>query len=141
MERDMRLTDSITWYIVFDKCRGRHWTSRFLHKDFQHVLLWRAAGEGSILVNPLSHACFIGHCEESVEDQLKNEALHGATAILSMTVHYGSHYKLYRPSLFTCVTIAKRILCLKSWRFTPRQLYTECIKAGAEIIKPWCITS
>ena len=133
-----RLTDSITWYVVFDRCHVGRWWSRFLHPKFGHVHLWREAQDKSILVNPLSHAMCIRHCDQTIEQAIENEILHGCTAILQHTVHYGSFYRPKPLELFTCITVAKRLLCINK-STTPKQLYHEMIKAGATVIKPFTI--
>lgn len=133
-----RLTDSITWYVVFDRCHTAPWWSKLLHPKFGHVYLWRDAQNGSILINPLSHALCVRHCDQSIEAAIENEIAHGCTAVLQITVHYGSFYRPKRPELLTCVTLAKRILCIKHG-VTPKGLYHELIMAGATVIKPFAI--
>lgn len=133
-----RYTDSITWYVVFDKCYARRWWSYFLHKDFGHVHLWRQAQNQSIMINLLSHAMCVRHCDQTIEQAIENELAHGCTAILSHTVHYSAFYKPRPLEPITCVSVAKRLLCI-SKPITPKQLYHEMIEAGATIIKPFTI--
>lgn len=76
----------------------------------------------------------------TLEDIIAQELAQNPTAILMMTVHYGSHYKLMPLELLTCVSVAKRVLGIRSRLITPKGLYHELIKAGAVIIKPYCIT-
>jgi hypothetical protein len=133
-----RLTDSITWYVVFDQCHVGRWWSKLLHPKFGHCYLWRQAADGSILINPLSHALCVRHCDQSIEDAIANEIAHNCTAVLCHTVHYGAHYKPRGIEIISCVTIAKRLLCIKK-STTPKQLYFEMLRAGAQVIKPFTI--
>jgi hypothetical protein len=133
-----RLTESVTWYIIFDECHIGRWWSKLLHPKFGHVHLWRQAGEQSILVNPLSHAMCVRHCDQTIDAAIQNEIASGCTAVLGFTVHYGSFYRPKPLEFLTCISIAKRILCINK-STTPKQLYHELIKAGAQVIKPFTI--
>jgi hypothetical protein len=133
-----RLVDVVTYYVVFDRCHVGRWWSKLLHPQFGHCYLWRQAGDGSILINPLSHALCVRHCDQSIEQAIENELLHDCTAIVAHTVHYGAFYKPKGLEILSCVSIAKRLLCLNNGR-TPKQLYHETIKAGGNVIKPFTI--
>ena len=136
-----RLTDPQTWYVVLDRSHeGRGWWKPFLHKQFQHVILYCDMGGFIIQYNPLSHATAIMKHEISMEALLLHEVQRGVTAILSYTVYYGAIYKRAYIEPYTCVSAAKRLLGIRSRLFTPKALYHELIRAGALVIKPYCIT-
>lgn len=134
-----RFRDSQTWFIIFSRSLNPRWYSRLLHKDFQHVHLWRATGEGSLAVNQLSHCLAIRHVPDSIESIIEQELAYKPTAVLVHTVHYSSHYKLLHPEIHTCISTVKRILCMRGMFFTPKGLYKELLKAGAEAIKAWTV--
>lgn len=134
-----RFNDSLTWYVCFDTNVGRPFLSqRLLHPKFRHVYLWRQAGEGSIMVNPLAQATCIRHCDQPIEKAIENELIHGVSAILQYTVHYAAHYKPRLPMPHYCVTVASRILCVDG-AMTPLGLYKRLVTAGCGIIKPFTI--
>lgn len=132
-----RFSESQTWVIVFDKCYSKHWWKHLLHPAFQHVFLMRSIGDETLIVNSLSHITAISHSTASIEDYLASAQ--DCTAILMLTVHYGSHYKVAPMDILTCVSVAKRILGIRSHLITPYALYKELIRAGATIIKPFAI--
>lgn len=134
-----RYTDSQTWLIVFDKTYGlkRRW---WLHRDFQHVHLIRDNRDFCLMVNSFAHVMAVKEYPNSLVDIVQQEIAQNPTAILQYTVHYGSHYKPAPIELLTCVSVAKRILGIRNRLVTPKQLYHELLKAGAEVIKPYCIT-
>lgn len=135
-----RLTEPQTWFIVFDRSYGgQGWWKPLLHREFQHVLLYRDMGDHVIQYNPLSHATAILVHPFSIDDVLASEIERGVTAILSYTVYYGAIYKRVPIEIHTCVSAAKRLLGIRSRLMTPKALYHELIKAGAHIIKPFAI--
>ena len=132
-----RYTDSQTWYCVFDKAYGlKKWWQRFLHKDFQHVHLIRDNRDYCLMVNSMQHVMAVREYPNTLEDILAQEIEQSPSAILMMTVHYGSHYKHMPLEPLTCVTVAKRLLGINARAVqTPRSLYCEMLKAGATVIK------
>lgn len=111
-----------------------------MHRDFQHVHLVRGSNGKALMINPFVHVMAIREYDNTIESFLLQEAEQNPTAILQLTVHYGSHYKPAPMELLTCVSVAKRILGIRNRLITPKALYHELIKAGAIIIKPYCIT-
>lgn len=136
-----RFTDSQTWLIIFDQCHGtRRWWHWFLHPKFMHVHLVRDCFDGCITIAPLIHVFAVKEYENSLLDMIQQESARNPTAILQFTTHYGSHYKPAFIEPLTCVSVAKRILGIRSRLFTPKQLYHELIRAGALVIKPYSVT-
>lgn len=136
-----RYTDSQTWYVVFDRSySGLKWFHLFLHPKFRHVHLLRDNRDFCLMVNSFAHVMAVREYPNTLEDIIQQELAQNPTAILSYTVHYHSHYKPAFIEPLTCVTVAKRILGIRSRLQTPKQLYHEMIKAGATVIKPYCIT-
>lgn len=134
-----RFNDSITWYVCFDTHLGEPFmVQRLLNRKFRHVYLWRQAGEGSILINPLAQATCIRHCDIPIEKAIENELVNGVSAIVQHTVHYASHYKPRLPMPQYCVTQASKILCVGG-AITPYGLYKKLIQAGCSVIKPFTI--
>jgi hypothetical protein len=132
-----RYTDNQTWYIIFDKSyTKRRW---WLHKDFQHVHLVRDNRDFALMVNSFAHVMAVREYPNSLEDFIAQELSFNPTAILQLTVHYGSHYRPAPIELLTCVSVAKRLLGIRHGK-TPKQLYHELIKAGALVIKGYTIT-
>lgn len=135
-----RFTDNQTWIVVFDKCHGDgRWWHKLLHPKFQHVHLMRDIQEGSLIISPLIHIIAIKELTNSLLDLTNQESARDVTAILQFTVHYGAQYKPAFIEPLTCVSIAKRVLGIRSRLFTPKQLYHELIRAGALVIKPYSI--
>ena len=140
-----RLTNTQIYYVVFDKCHGKEWWDWFLHPRFQHVRMYTASGgghnhSGHIAINPLAHTLSIADNAISVTDMISHEIEQGCTAVLQFTVHYGACYKYAHVEPLTCVSLAKRVLCIRRrWLLTPKALYHELIKAGAVVIKPYTI--
>lgn len=136
-----RYTDSQTWVIVFDRSYGaRKWWHCFLHPQFQHVHLLRDNRDYCLMINSFQHVMAVREYPNTLEDIMQQEIAQNVTAILQLTVHYGSHYKPAPLELLTCVSMAKRLLGIRSRLITPKALYHELIKAGAFVIKPYCIT-
>lgn len=132
-----RYTDSQTWYIVFDRSHDRSWWSYLLHPKFAHVYAVRQCGDKSLMVNSFHHVMAIREYDCPITDFMK-EAM-AATAILQYTVHYGSHYKSAPWEPITCVSVVKRLLGIRSRLVTPKALYHELLRAGAQPVKPWVI--
>ena len=135
-----RYTDSQTWYAIFDRSHGgRTWWKLFLHPAFQHVHLVRDNRDYSLAVNSFRHVMAVREYPNTIEDFLQQELAQNPTAILQMTVHYGSYYKECPIDILSCVSVAKRLLGIHSRLLTPKQLYHEMIRAGATVIKPYCV--
>lgn len=134
-----RFMESQTWIVVFDKCHGRDWWTRFLHPKFQHVHMLRDNRDYCLMVNCFSHVLAVREYPNTLEDIVKQETLQNPTAILQYTVHYSSHYKKGYIEPLTCVSLAKRLLGIRSRLITPKALYHELIKAGAIVIKPYYV--
>lgn len=134
-----RYTDSHTYYIIFDRCFGRHWWSHFLHPKFQHVHLVRESGDKTLMINSFAHVMAVREYPCSIESFIEQELAQNPTAILQYTVHYGSHYQPAPLELLTCVSVTKRLLGIRKSK-TPKGLYHELIKAGAFVIKGYTIT-
>lgn len=118
-----RFTDSLTWYVCFDDTE--QWHGRLLKPKFGHVRLFLETGGKYIMFDQMWH-CFAFR----VYDDLP-----ACTHVLLKVVHYGEHYKRMPLEPLTCVTFAKRVLCIRNrWIQTPYQLYKELIKAGAFVI-------
>lgn len=135
-----RYTESQTWVIVFDRCYGNHWWKFLLHPAFQHVHLVKDNRDYALMVNSFQHVMAIKEYPNTLESFLTQEIQQNPTAILQYTVHYGAHYKPGYIEPLTCVSVAKRLLGIRSRLLTPKALYHELIKAGAIIIKPYTIT-
>ena len=136
-----RYTDSQTYYIVFDQSySGLRWWHFFLHKKFRHVHLLRDNRDYCLMINSFAHVMAIREYPNTLMDVVQQELAQNPTAILQYTVHYGSHYKPNYIEPLTCVSVAKRILGIRSRLITPKQLYHELLRAGAIPIKPYCIT-
>lgn len=139
-----RPTETQTWFVVFDRSHGRNaWWKPFTHKKFQHVYLFREFREFRELTmqfNPLSHLTAIMVHDVGVMDVINGEIERGVTAILSYTVYSGAVYKTAHLEPHTCVSAVKRVLGLRSRLITPKALYHELIKAGAHVVKPYCVT-
>ncbi len=135
-----RYTDSQTWVIVFDRCYGRHWWKFLLHPAFQHVHLVKDNRDYALMVNSFQHVMAIKEYPNTLESFLTQEIEQNPTAILQYTVHYGAYYKPNYLEPLTCVSVAKRLLGIRSRLLTPKALYHELIKAGALVIKPYTVT-
>ena len=136
-----RLTDSQTWIVVFDKAFGGiKWWHFFLHPRFRHVFLVKDNRGYCLMVNSMSQALCIKEYPNSLCDFIQQELAQNPTAILQYTVHYHSHYRPSPIEPITCVSVAKRILGIRTRLFTPKRLYHELIRAGAVVIKPYSIT-
>jgi len=134
-----RYTESQTWYIVFDRCYGKAWWKWFLHPKFQHVHVARENRGNTLVVSSMAHVIAVREYANSIEDYMAQELAQNPTAVLMMTVHYGSFYKHAPIEPLTCVSVVKRLLGIDTRCLTPKKLYHECIKAGATVIKPYCI--
>lgn len=135
-----RYLDSQTWIVVFDRSYASlKWWHRLLHPQFQHCHLLRDNRDYCLLVNCFQHSFAIREYPNTLEDIVSQELEQNPTAILQMTVHYGSYYKQLPFELLTCVSVAKRLLGISTRVFTPKGLYHEMIRAGAIIIKPYTI--
>lgn len=134
-----RYIDTQTWYVVFDKCHGRHWWARLLHRDFQHVHLLRDNRGQCLFVSAFAHCMAVREYPNSLNDIIQQEIAQGCTAILQYTVHYQSHYKPFPVEPFTCVSLAKRLLGIRTRALTPKSLYHELNRAGAIAIKPYVV--
>lgn len=132
-----RLTDVQTWYVVFDVSRGGSWFAKLLPWDFQHVILFRESAAGSLMLNPMSQLIAVKEYEINIIDVIRQEIEQGVTAVLQYTVYAGAHYKGWPPEPMTCVSIAKKVLGIRAWVFTPYGLYKELLRAGAIAIKPY----
>lgn len=136
-----RLTEPQTWFVVFDRSYGGlGWWKPFISKKFQHIILFRDMGGYVLQYNTLSHMTGILIHPFSIDDVLASEIERGVTAILSHTVYYGALYKRCYIEPHTCVSGAKRLLGIRSRLITPKALYHELIKAGAHVIKPYCVS-
>lgn len=129
-----RYTASQTWYVVFDRTTQRKWWSLFLDRDYGHVSLWLGCDDGCVWVNPLSHCVAIKRFESPVEEMLRQEAEQKPTAILARTVNYGMLWKPRLAEPLTCVSVAKRVLGVGGFVFTPKQLHRKLLTIGAEKI-------
>lgn len=134
-----RYTDSQTWIAVFDRSHGvRRWWHYLLHPQFRHVHMLRDNRGQCLLVNSFLHVMAVREYPNTLEDILQQELEQNPTAILQLTVHYGSHYQPAPLELLTCVSVCKRLLGIRRGR-TPKQLYHEMIRAGAIVIKPFAV--
>lgn len=135
-----RFTDSQTWFCIFDRnYGGLKWWHLFLHPKFRHVYMVRDNRDFALVVNSLAHVMAVREYPNTLEDYMQQELAQNPTAVLQLTVHYGSHYRPAPLELLTCVSVAKRLLGIRRGK-TPKQLYHELIKAGALVIKPYCVT-
>lgn len=136
-----RYKDSQTWYVAFDRSYGGFkWWHSFLHPKFRHVHLFRDNRDCCLVVNSFHHVMAVREYPNTLMDYMQQEIAQNPTAILQLTVHYGSHYKPNHLEPLTCVSVAKRLLGIRNrFVFTPKQLYHELLKAGAEVIKPYCV--
>lgn len=134
-----RFTDSQTWVIMFSpSTSGLKWWHLLLHRQFRHVLLLREINGKCVVVNALAHVMAVKEYDMTVFEAMQRE--HGnVTAILQYTVHYGAHYLPARIEPLTCVSVAKRLLGIRSRLITPKALYHELIRAGAIVLKPYTI--
>lgn len=136
-----RYTDSQTWYVIFDRSTGtRKWWSWFLHRDFQHVHVVRECGDSTLMINSFLHCMAAKEYPCDIFNFMQQELAQDPTAVLMITVHYGAHYKPMPLDLLTCVSVVKRLLCIRSRAITPMQLYRELLRAGATVVKPHCVT-
>lgn len=131
-----RFKESQIWYVAFLPRRLKfNWWHIFSHKHFGHVSLYRAAGNGVLNVDCLQHIAAARHFEMDIESAVE-QLLPGATAVMQVTVHYEAHYRSMAVEPLTCVTFAKRFLCIRNaWVQSPRALYRELLKAGAVVVK------
>ena len=135
-----RYTDSQAWYVIFDRTRrGNKWWEWFLHRDFQHVHAVRELGDSTLMVNSFLHCMAIRQYPCSIFNFIQQELAQDPTAVLMYTVHYGAHYKPMPFDMISCVSVIKRLLCVRSRLITPKQLYHELVRAGATVIKPYCV--
>ena len=134
-----RFVESQTWVVVFDRSHSKHWSRFLLHPKFQHVHLLRDNRDFCLMVNSFAHVMCVREYPNTLEDILQQEAAQAPTAILQMTVHYGSHYRAAPIEILTCVSVAKRLLGIRTRCITPKGLYKEMIKAGATVIIPYCV--
>lgn len=110
-----------------------------MHPKFRHVHLLRDNRDHCLLVNCFQHTMAVREYPNTLEDIVAQELAQEPTAIVQLTVHYGAFYKPLPLELLTCVSIAKRLLCISTRVFTPKQLYHELVKAGATVIKPYTV--
>jgi hypothetical protein len=135
-----RFTDNQTWYVVFDRnYGGLKWWHCFMNPKFRHVHLLKENRGHCLMVNSFAHVMAVREYPNSIVDIIQQELAQNPTAILQYTVHYGSHYKQSYIEPLTCVSVVKRILGIRSRLLTPKALYHELIRAGATVIKPYCV--
>lgn len=124
-----RFTDSRTWYVCFTPSHTKRWWNLFLNTQFQHVMLLTEVEGGVLCVNPLVHCMAIKIYPGEVKNYISG-------IVLSRTVHYGMLYDKMPLMPMTCTTVASRVLGIKKRILTPKKLYDELIKAGANVIIP-----
>lgn len=124
-----RFTSSQTWYVCFMPSTTRTWYNFFLHPQFRHILLLRETDGGVLVANSMAHCFAIDTYPGEIKDYITG-------IVLSRTVHYGMIYEPMPILPTSCVTFACRLLGIRKRIFTPRGLYKELIKCGANIIIP-----
>lgn len=119
-----RFSGSQTWIVAFSADAPKWW-QRFLRDGFKHVRLFKQEGGIYYMFDPLYHAFVFTDYSELPSNH----------TYLVKVVHYSEHYKPMPIEPLTCVSFAKRVLCIRDrWIITPYQLYKELLKAGAFVI-------
>ena len=90
------------------------WWARLVHRDFTHIEIWWALGEGFyVAIRPYHHYL--------VADVMQGEPEGVVQPVTALRKHTTS---MFPAGLKTCVSVAKAVIGVRApWIITPRQLY------------------
>lgn len=113
------------WYIGFvGKDKPDHWWDRFLKKGYHHVYFYTELKADVLVFNMtkggLTMFTIPLNCGKNIHIYLKE--LYGAGLILPANGFVNTEMVLPRVSLCTCVELARSLLGIDKWLWTPYQL-------------------
>lgn len=121
-------TDYIkTCYLVFSN--GTHWTNKFEKNEFGHVYVLENDGYNWYTISGTDTICRFNILPiDNDVDVVKRLLSKNNISILEVQyIEHGSD-SLLRIEFQSCVSMAKYYIGLKSWVFTPYQLYKQLLK-------------
>jgi hypothetical protein len=112
-----------TFYVVFDRYRGRKMFWNFFTKDgFDHIYLLTDVGNQTLAITPTPRECLFALWPCTVEEAVK-WLPEDTTAIIKYTAKYKSLKSWKCRVIISCVSWAKYVLNIDSLAVTPKQLY------------------
>jgi hypothetical protein len=132
-----------TWYIVFDRPRSkrRKWWWRFADGPegrFAHCWAFSEAGEGIQRIEPLAWGLLASYEDCTATALAEQLILNNCTALLSVTIDYRACVDWRMRGIFTCVSLLKAALGLRTVAITPFRLYKYlCRHEGCIPLKAW----
>lgn len=135
------MIDPIIWAVVFKRSQSeeKHFTARFLHKDFSHCYLIRECGSGSLIIDPLKWGLATVYEPHDFNDVVEHHGKDATAVLMCMADYKLCTYPIFR-GIYSCVMIVKAALGIKRSKFvvTPKQLYRLLLrKKWVKVIKPW----
>lgn len=128
------------WYVVFSKrrvprCYFWHW---LLKPEFSHLYLVREAPDGNaMLIDPLKWGVAVQFTETPIDDYLLGVSPH-ATAVLGYIADYRRIFNFVPRGFYTCVTMVKAVLGLKTMTLTPFGVYRHLLRNPlTSVVKPY----
>lgn len=123
------------WYIVFEPRRGefRFW-HLFTRKNFDHVWAYTPLANSSLVICPNPRECLVeewGLKAEEIAQFLSDDV----TAVLKFKAYYPADKRYTQRGLINCVVLVKCFLGVSCFSLTPRGLYKQLKKMGAQNVK------
>lgn len=121
------------WMVFFGPGRNPGAMARCLPRQWQHVCCASFQPELNLwlYVNPArDRTYFLTLTPEKFGDYFAN-LLNSSTAIVEFPAH---DERRFCPTWASCVGVVKGILGIRSWAFTPEQLYIDLMARGASLV-------
>jgi hypothetical protein len=121
--------------VFFGPGRNPGMMARMLPRQWQHVCCASFQADLGVweYVNPArDRTYFLTLSPEKFSEYLAN-LLNNSHAIIEFPAH---DERAFCPTWASCVGVVKGILGIRSWAFTPEQLYDDLIRRGASLVLP-----
>lgn len=112
-------------YLIFKD--ADKWYARFMKHGFVHVMILECDGYNWIAFNPMKSHYDWRILSINPEDDPFKRIFKGCK-IIRMEPNFKKRQWLGRPGISNCVSMAKYHFSIRSWSFTPWQLYKYVLK-------------
>lgn len=123
------------WMVFFGPGQDPGALARCLPRGWQHVCCASFQGEHGLwlYVNPARDRTYVLLMTPEQFTAHFAHLLNTSTAILEFPAQ---DRRRFSPTWASCVGMVKGIIGIRSWAFTPHQLYLDMLRAGAESFGP-----
>jgi hypothetical protein len=121
------------WLVIFSEADSPAWWARFLRSGFRHVyaVSYFADQERWVCVDPARNRLMVELFTAEQAPRVLARMMETAGAVLRVA---SRRDRLNAPAFGFCGGSMKALLGIRSWALTPRGLYRELLRRGAETV-------